>query len=249
MKCPHCGGQMGIEDRFCTHCGAPNALAARHQSEIDRFSREYDMTQKEVLKKAGFFRAYGGWLTVLVIILALLLASVIVFARSWDIGYALRSREGARHAASDQAILDEMLENGEYGEFYGYYNANIVYGSDETLGNYYGVYRAAGEYARIIEGISTLREAQLFPSNNEMHDYEWESLARSLIEVFTVEDQLVYGAEEYFAEDKLVHIREIQDRVAHLAEAYLGLSEEDIARVPDMSEKRLTNLLEERAGS
>ena len=45
MKCPHCGGQMGIEDNFCTHCGARNTQALQHQAEMEHYQQAFQATR------------------------------------------------------------------------------------------------------------------------------------------------------------------------------------------------------------
>ena len=39
MKCPHCGAQVGLEDKYCPFCGLPNEFAQKHQEDMAKDSR------------------------------------------------------------------------------------------------------------------------------------------------------------------------------------------------------------------
>ena len=41
MKCPHCGAQIGLEEKYCPFCGLPNEFARKHQEDMDRYEQEF----------------------------------------------------------------------------------------------------------------------------------------------------------------------------------------------------------------
>ena len=47
MKCPYCGGEVGLEERFCSYCGRPNEQAQRHHQDMARFRKQYAETEAE----------------------------------------------------------------------------------------------------------------------------------------------------------------------------------------------------------
>ena len=51
MKCPHCGAQIGLEEKYCPFCGLPNEFARKHQEDMDRYEQEFQQTQSEVYQK------------------------------------------------------------------------------------------------------------------------------------------------------------------------------------------------------
>ncbi len=55
MKCPHCGAQIGLEEKYCPFCGLPNEFARKHQEDMDRYEQEFQQTQSEVYQKTRHF--------------------------------------------------------------------------------------------------------------------------------------------------------------------------------------------------
>ena len=47
MKCPHCGAQIGLEEKYCPFCGLPNEFARKHQEDMDRYEQEFQQTQRK----------------------------------------------------------------------------------------------------------------------------------------------------------------------------------------------------------
>ena len=114
MKCPNCGGQMGIEDAVCPYCNTPNTMAVQHQSDMARYRQEYQRTQESVMEKTSFLQTQGSWLVVLSILLVGLVAGVILLANSWDIGYSIRENNVERSAAEEGNItytLNQDINN------------------------------------------------------------------------------------------------------------------------------------------
>ena len=39
MKCPHCGAQIGLEEKYCPFCGLPNEFARKHQEDMGEYPK------------------------------------------------------------------------------------------------------------------------------------------------------------------------------------------------------------------
>jgi raffinose/stachyose/melibiose transport system permease protein len=78
MECPNCGGQLGLEDAVCPYCNTPNAMAAKHQSDMAHFRQEYQRTQADVMQKTSFMQRHGSWLIVLSVLLVALIGGIVL---------------------------------------------------------------------------------------------------------------------------------------------------------------------------
>lgn len=247
MKCPNCAGQLGIEDEVCPYCGTPNDMAAKHQSDMARFQREYERTQADVLENTSFLRRQGSWLAILAVLLVALIVGLILQAASWDIGYGIRERAVASSAAEDRQVLDSYLEAGDYGKFLGYFDANSI--TLDRDNPYEGLRYAVYAYTDLIEYASLAHSESAWSFSPERIDTTCEYLAEDLNRIFTLEQHYSYDTERYLPADKRVYLDDIRDRAAAIAKAYFGLTDEQIDEIPNMSVKKLATLIEEGVSS
>ena len=100
MKCPHCGAQIGLEEKYCPFCGLPNEFARKHQEDMDRYEQEFQQTQSEVYQKTRHFTSLTVPLTV---IFVLILLNIVFCFCSQKLGYRLRSSKATDSQPSQQA--------------------------------------------------------------------------------------------------------------------------------------------------
>jgi len=240
MKCPSCGSPMGLENKYCPYCGEPNQFAIEHQRDMDRFEVEYRNTQNRVFKRTEVLRRHGGNLIVMVLVLMALIVALVMNFKAWDIGYSIREKKVIADREKDVAVIQEFLESGEYGKFRGYYDANDV--GSFSNDDYWAVSRIAMSYTRLIEYVSSLRNPSSFSDELSI-----EYAAEALLSIFTVEKEYNYK-EEYLTEDKMVYIRDMQERAALIAKTFFGLTDETIEDIPNLSNTKLASLIEEGLG-
>lgn len=243
MKCPSCGGQMGLEDAVCPYCGTPNAMAVKHQSDMAHFRQEYQRTQTDVMQKTSFMQQHGSWLVILVVLLVALIGGVILHVYSWDIGYSIREGNVERSMAEDQQTLDGFLESGDFGKFVGYYEANSI--SLDYDNPYQGLYRAARAYVDILEYVSALHDDSSHLFKPEYASSTCEYLATDLNRIFTLERDYSGDVDRYIPSDKRAYLEDIRDRAAAISKTYFGLTDEDIEEIPNMSTNKLATIIEE----
>lgn len=247
MKCPNCGGQMGLEDAFCPYCNTPNAMAVKHQSDMAHYQQEYQRTQESVMEKTSFMQQHGSWLAIVAVLLAALVVGIILQVCAWDIGYSIREGAVERSAVEDRQVLDVYLEQGDYGKFVGYYEAN-----DITLDNenpYQGLHTAASAYTTIVQYVATIKNPNDYSFRPDYISDTCEYLAEYLNRIYTIEQQYSYNLDRYLPDDMRVYLEEIRERTAVIAKAYFGLTDEDIEEIPNMSVRKLARIIEEGIAS
>ena len=247
MQCPNCSAQMGLEDAVCPYCGTPNAMAARHQADMERYRQDYQRTRADVMSKTSFMQSNGGMLVVLAVLLVAVVAGFILQANAWDIGYSIREGNVERNMAQSEQVMDAYLEQGDYGKFVGYFEANDL--SMDYDSPYQALRSAAYAYVDLFQGISTLRESGSSEYGAQRVSSTCEYLADDLNRIYTIEEDYSYDLDRYLPDRMRPYLEDIRDRAATLAKAYLGLTDEEVAAIPDISEKRLAQMIEERVAS
>lgn len=247
MKCPNCGGQMGLEDAFCPYCNTPNDMAKKHQSDMAHYREEYQRTQDSVMRETSFMRQHGSWLAIVAVLLAAMVAGVILQVCAWDIGYSIRTSNVERSAAEDWAVMDAYLEQGEYGKFAGYYDANDINLGYENP--YSGLHSAAIAYTDILQYATAVNDPSSYSFRPEYVSSTCEYVAEYLNRVYTLEQQYSYDLDRYLPADKRVYLEDIRERTAVISKAYFGLTDEDIEEIPNISVRKLARIIEEGVSS
>ena len=76
MKCTHCGGNIGLEDKICPYCGAPNEHALGHQEDMRRYEDAFEKTRQHVEERTSRFSGFAVPVTLGLILIAM---GVVIF--------------------------------------------------------------------------------------------------------------------------------------------------------------------------
>lgn len=245
MKCEHCGNNLQIEDRFCPCCGQPNPFAVQHQKEMQRFSREFRQTQQNVLEQSERFNRHTVRITILAVLVAACAVMAFFCLRADDIRYRQEERQLAARADEYRTQIDALMKERRYTDLYNYMDGNRLYYTN-ALSEYDTVYTASMFYQRFYENLMMLKTKAV---NDKVYTYYTEEelleeLSGDLFRIYETMEVNEYHPEE-FTEDKMAYMTDLADTAGQLLVRYAGITEEEAARIPEMTEARLNVMLED----
>ena len=242
MKCPKCGAPLRMEEKFCTYCGAPNTLAAKHQADMDHYEREFAETQQEVLTKTRKAGSLAAMLVVLVIMIVLNVVAGFISANAWQIKYDRRKQQSAKHAGEHIAVMERMIEEKDYISVRDYY-----YGNDMADGETFESYSAIVHYAGSLEDLySTLCnfDAYSFWQSDSLNSSRITYLASDIISLYE-DPRTSYYRDEAVTDDKIAVIEDIRHQAEGLLVAYAGFDKEEVGELKNMSKARIEEKVRE----
>ena len=234
---------MGLEDAVCPYCNTPNTMATQHQSDMAHYRNEYERTQAQVLANTSLLQRHGSWLVILVILLVALTIGLGLLANAWDIGYSIREGNVERDMVKGKAVLNSYLEQGDYGKFAGYYDANSFSLSNDN--SYRVVNSAADAYVELLGYVAALNDPRDYSFSENRFSDTCGYVANCLNRLYTLEEQYSYDLDEYLPDSMRVYVDDIRDRSAAIAMTYFGLTAEEVEEIPNISKRKLAEMIEE----
>ena len=197
MNCAHCGAPMTLEDKFCPHCGTPNAQAAQHSRDMAHYNREFEKTRRGVY---GTLKAYKGITARLILLVIAIVIMIVVFAMDNSVYSLYRShmqREARAHADEVEAQILEYMEHMDYvslARYSEHYSlAHYRFEDDDIFGKYYPALVLARDYTNLYADmmpIATMDD----PSERRS---SWSIVCDDITHLY----KHLYDADEYFYED------------------------------------------------
>ena len=242
MKCEYCGANLTIDDEVCSFCGSPNTFAVKHRKEMRHFTKEFNKTKSAVLNKS---KHQSKWAAKITLIALMITANLLIWAGiaySYEIEEFLVARKVNAEYFVHKKALDEYEANREYIALNYYFSQHELYFSDKFM-EYRAVSEVCSQYSsayRYLMNIVTKEDM-----DSAIFERQIEYLSDQLDYLYRSSTKGKYDEEEKY---KPVHQECMDAAIADmemLLQAYLGLSDEDIAGFREMSKARRQIIMEE----
>lgn len=244
MKCENCGAPIGLEDKFCAYCGAPNSHFLKHQADMEHYEKEFVKTQAEVMKSTGRMARISSNLIILAILVVLNIIAVVFAFSATELAWNAREQAQKKNIATYRADMEELIEAKEYQKLYSYYSSNHITGIDE-LSDYSIICRASGYYQDIYEtlcGQKNLGYGGIYNTLKGLGDYDVEYLASQLGRLYELESDYYFSK---LSERDKEALEEIRTYTLALFRGYTTLTPEQVEELPNLSKAKAIETIKE----
>ncbi|MDO4331372.1 MAG: hypothetical protein Q4C58_01665 [Eubacteriales bacterium] len=241
MKCKYCGGNIGLEDRVCPHCGRINELAQQHIQDMRQYSEEFAETKEGVYQTT---RRYTG-VAVRAVVLAALLAAVFVMWFLTENAYSLardaKERDAEKNAAVYIQKMEDMLAVGDYRGLANFAEAHYIHDWLEEYEAYAQIIGASQMYTRAVQYLMSSQIDGL----DELTLNEVGYFATTLPDFYRQTDPERFGS-GVDREKTDRAIAGMQENLNALMKTYLGLTDEEIKEQETMTDARRTVFFQDK---
>ena len=143
MRCKYCGGDIRLEDAYCSYCGKPNEHAARHAREMKAFRSDYEATKSGVQRTVHRFTGSSVRIALAAVLLIAIVLLLLLGGRAYSIRRAILEARSERNAAACMAEMDALLAAEDFLGFHAYCEANCIDPYDNAFEAYAPAERAA----------------------------------------------------------------------------------------------------------
>jgi hypothetical protein len=233
VNCKNCGAPLSLEDAFCPHCGTPNPEAQEHLKKLAKLDNDYRKTKDEVISEVKKTKKGYGLLIVLILLMLANLLIIPFYNATYDLANSINA---SRYSDEEiKATMNELLEKGEYEEFYLYYDRyNIRY---DQYREYNWIANLSSYYSQVCHYLTD-------------YLYAKESYSDPLLRLCTVMKDYVDDSERALKRDDnefaMPYINDLNEQFNKLIKNCLHYSDEDIEKISTLSSSELVVLTAER---
>lgn len=245
MKCEFCAGDISINDKRCPHCDAENKYFKAHREEMAAYAKRFEATREEVEKKTTRITSRALSITIIAVEALVALILIIVLANMRDINYNREYKKNTRNAKSIAKILGKYEADGDYYQLSAYFNSFDVKTYQNELSEYNVVTSVASSYKSIFETIHFLA---LEGGGNDSDSDIAKRICRNLDSIYTTRFDYFDERQqrETYASNHLEAMDDMISEIFAMLKTYLGLSDEEIDGIWDMTSSERQLVLEKR---
>ena len=226
VNCKNCGAPLSLDSPVCPHCGTPNPEAAEHLKKLAQLDRQYRKTRYEVESEVK--KTNKGY-KLLIILIMLMLANFLlipVYGMSYDIADRINASKFSKEEV--KAKMDELLEKGEYAEFYLYYDRYDLH--YDVFPDYNQIAYLSADYSELCKHLSEF----LYGTDN--YSDPLVRLCQDMKDF--VSNYKMYDRRE-LSDFTRKHLNNINAEFELLLKTYLNFTDDDIAQINDKSNSEL----------
>ena len=247
MKCRNCGSNLTIDDEVCSFCGNKNPFAVKHRAEMRRFTKEFNETKEEVLKKSGILNKWAVKITIIATLIALNCLVMFALTYSYEIENLFINRHVKANYDFYKSTLDELEESRNYIGFYEFYNENSLYRSD-LFYEYGAVEGICGNYLNVYKYVLTVVTEEDDGTDYNSHERKIEYIAEEMEYAYKYGKPREYSNMERYIPTHQACMDDAIEQMEDLIQVYFNIPDEDMERFSEISTARRQIIMEEGIG-
>ena len=234
MKCTSCGSNLEIDNAFCPYCGKENPVAKKHREDMAAYSKEYAATKKEVIDNSRKFNKKNFKITVIAATVAAVLATILFCAFCEHLSYEHYRNERIKRTKDYKPEIERYVKEADFFALAGLISEeNLYISSVDELSEYAGVSGVVSSYRSLYQSLIKAKNGE------KVTEYYVSVLARDLFSIrkyaFSKDN---YGDVKKFYETAYSDVK-------CMLKLYLGMDDEDISKIDDMSQGAMEVMFEE----
>lgn len=244
MKCPSCGANLTIDDERCSFCGVDNPFAVKHRKEMHRFTREFNQTKEEVMRKSSHVNYWAVKITLIAVLVAANLGILFFINNSYDFEYFFKARKIESNYTYHKQQLDALEENRDYIAFSCYWSDNDMYCCDR-FDEYYAVNQACSNFTYLYQYTMDIVLKDETESTYFSKEDRVAYVADQIEYIYKYAKKGEYDDEERFKPQHQECMDDLVEDMEAFVQTYYGLTDEEMESFADLSKARRLILLEE----
>lgn len=234
MKCKYCGSNLEIDNAFCPYCGKENPVAKKHREDMAAYSKEYADTKKEVIDNSRKFNKKNFKLTVIMATVAAVLAVLMLGVFCEDLSYDHYRNERIRRTKRYVGEVEQYIEEADVIALADLVSREDLWtGGTEELSKYSSSIRVSGAYRSIFASVLKAKNGE------KISQYYAENVSTELMTM-----RRCALSEESDETIKSFYEKAYLD-VKHMLKIYLGIDEDTLSKLDDMTQGELEVMFEE----
>lgn len=248
MKCPYCGGPLGLEDAFCPHCGNRNTAAEKHNAQMADYGNRFDVTKNDVDTKVRRLTAITAPVVIIAILLVLIIGAILLRISAWDIRYAHQEKMAEQAYDSDLETYISLLNEKNYPAADAYWSEKRMYMAKQS-DEWYTVNLACSYYDWIFRYLTDGSKESRW---KKYADDTADRISDDLDDLNNLEKEYSWQNEDRFSDEKMAYIQDIRRQVKTIFCATTGISSEEYDALLHMSQAdrsiEISRILKEAEG-